>query len=274
MKSVDALLLHCLSNDYLSITDYITRKPSTAWFLEVEIVTWVSSQADKLHYWCDKWNISEEHFKEANVIAEMKSGVLITRKQFPHLHEWFAIHVFSLPVHNALAERQFNIASLYLDPNMSEESNQVTQLFVQNVIHRKTNKKSLTRSTAKTRQEYIETMNEYPQTITANLISQAKINLADQKGGNAEHPAPLRKSQIAEDRWETLKERENVDDIIKNLQKQGRELEIKWQSSTLKDKHLEAERSFRPSFSEDIMCTKGNTNIVPSLRVICASTIR
>ena len=74
---------------------------------------------------------------------------------------------------------------------MSEESNKATQLFVLNVIHGKTNKKSLTRSTAKTRQEYIETMNEYSQTITPNLISQAKINLANQKGGNAEHPAPL-----------------------------------------------------------------------------------
>ena len=100
VKSVEALLLQCLSNDYLSMTDYITRKPSTAWFLEFEIVTLVSSQADKLHYLCGKQNISEEHFKEANVIAEMKSGVLITRKQFPHLHEWFAIHVlfqYTLP---------------------------------------------------------------------------------------------------------------------------------------------------------------------------------
>ena len=60
----------------------------------------------------------------------MESGVFITKQLFPALFEWFARHIFALPVHNALAERQFNIATLYLDPNMSKESIKATQLFV------------------------------------------------------------------------------------------------------------------------------------------------
>ena len=60
----------------------------------------------------------------------MKTGVLISKESFPHLFDWNAKHVFSLPVHNALAERQCNIADPYLDPNLSEETNQATQLFV------------------------------------------------------------------------------------------------------------------------------------------------
>ena len=47
-------------------------------------------------------------------------------------------------------------------------------------------------------------------------------------------------------------------------------MEIKWQSSTQRDKYLEAERSFRPVYSEDIWSNER----VPSLRVICASKIR
>ena len=66
-------------------------------------------------------------------ISEMKTGVLISKE----------------PVHNALAERQFNIADLYLDPNMSEETNQATQLFVQNIIHERVDKANKSRTTAK-----------------------------------------------------------------------------------------------------------------------------
>ena len=49
---------------------------------------------------------------------------MISKKNFPVLFNWMEKHVFSLPVHNALAERQFNIAQLFLDPNMPEETNQ------------------------------------------------------------------------------------------------------------------------------------------------------
>ena len=58
--------------------------------------------------------------------------------------------------------------------------------------------------------------------------------------------------------------------LIDNLKEQGRNLEVRWQSSTIRDKCYEAERSFKPTFAEDLF----DKDKVKSLRVICASTIR
>ena len=58
--------------------------------------------------------------------------------------------------------------------------------------------------------------------------------------------------------------------LIDNLEEQGRNLELRWQSSTIRDKCYEAERSFKPTFAEDLF----DKDKVKSLRVICASTIR
>ena len=47
-------------------------------------------------------------------------------------------------------------------------------------------------------------------------------------------------------------------------------MEIKWKSKTLRDKGLEAERSFKLGFSDNVF---GLRNDVPSLQVICVSEI-
>eukprot|EP00117_Sycon_ciliatum_P026483 scpid88873/ scgid1655/ len=52
-----------------------------------------------------------------------------------YLWSWCAKHIFCLPVSNAIAERQFNIGSIYLSHNESEESKQASHLFVENVLH-------------------------------------------------------------------------------------------------------------------------------------------
>ena len=123
-------------------SDYLLEKCNSKWALEFELITLVSSQKSKLQHWSEKWDLLDpEILKEIAQIGEMKNGILVTKELFP-LYEWNAKHIYSLPVHNALAERQFNIASLYLDPNMSEESIQATQLFVQNTIQKKGAKKA------------------------------------------------------------------------------------------------------------------------------------
>ena len=177
--------------------------------------------------------------------------------------------MFSLPVHNALAERQFNIADLYLDPNMSEETNQATQLFVQNIIHERVDKANKSQTTAETRDEYRSRMVSYSNTITAELINQAKVNIHDQKQGIAEHPASLKAKDVVTEKWKDFKERPGAQQTLEQLESEGRDLEIRWQSTTLKNKYLEAERIFKPSFSEDIWAK----DHVPSLRIICASQI-
>ena len=118
--------------------------------------------------------IQTELIKEIHEIAERTEGVLLSKEHFPVLYQWNAKHRFSLPVHNALAERQFNIANLYLDPNMSEEPVQSTQLFVKN-IHQKGVKKL--RTTRKTREEYKNRMIQYLETVNHDLIALAKMKV-------------------------------------------------------------------------------------------------
>ena len=115
-------------------------------------------------------------------------------------------------------------------------------------------------------------MASYSDTITPDLFKIAKNNIADQKKGTALNPAPLKVGEIAASKWKNLKEKsnDNVLTTISELEKAGRELEIKWQSSTQRDNYSEAERSFRPVYSEEIWLN----DKVPSLRVICASKIR
>ena len=94
-------------------------------------------------------------------------------------------------------------------------------------------------------------MASYSDTIIPDLFKMAKNNIADQKKGTALNPAPLNLGEIAATKWKKLKEKSNdkVSTTISELDKAGRELEIKWQSSTRRDKYLEAERSFRPVIS-------------------------
>ena len=216
-----------------------------------------------------KWDFLDPVLiKEIHNIVEISEGVLINKEQFPVLFEWNTKHIFSLPVHNALAERQFNIASMYLDPNMSEETIQATQLFVQNTIQKKGVNKL--RTTIKTRREYKKRMIDYSKTVTHELIALAKSELTAQKEGTAEHSAPLKATDVAAERWDSLKEKGDTCVLIDNLQEQGRNLEVRWQSSTIRDKCYETEQSFKPTFAEDLF----DKDKVKSLRVICASKIR
>ena len=113
-------------------------------------------------------------------------------------------------------------------------------------------------------------MISYSDTITAELINQAKGNIHDKKQGTAEHPAPLKAKDVVTEKWKDFKERPGAQQTLEQLESEGRYLEIRWQSTTLKNKHLGAERTFKPSFSEDVWAQ----DHVPSLRIICASQIR
>ena len=84
--------------------------------------------------------------------------------------------------------------------------------------------------------------------------------------------APLKATDVAGERWDFLKEKGDTCVSIDNLEEQGRNLLVRWQSSTIRDKWLcyKAEWSFKPTFAEDLFDKdKGK-----SLHVICASTIR
>ena len=103
---METLLLHYFSEDYLNKTDYLFGNSNSEWDLEFELITLVACQKRKLQHWEELWDLLDPVLiKEIQKIAEMsEEGVLINK-------EWNAKHIFSLSVHIALAERQFNIAS-------------------------------------------------------------------------------------------------------------------------------------------------------------------
>ena len=223
--TVETLLLRYFSPDYFDRIDYLMEKCNSKWALEFELITLVSSQKSKLRHWAEKWELLDpKMLKEIAQIGEMTNGILVTKELFTILHEWNAKHIYSLPVHNTLAERQFNITSLYLDPNMSEESIQATQLFVQNTIHKKGAKKL--RTITRAREEYKTRMITYTKAVDHELIALAKSASTDQKSGKAEHPAPLRAQEVAAGRCEGLKDMENATEIIESLEEQGRNIEV------------------------------------------------
>ena len=198
-SSVESLLLYSISEEYLAKDDYLLNRA----------------------HWSQNWGLHlADHdgqlLKEIYHISEMNTGVLNSKESFPHLFDWHAKHV-----HNALAERQFNIADLYLDPNMSEETNQATQMFVQNIIHQRVDKANKSRTTAKTPDEYRSRMASHSNTITAALINQAKLNINDQKQGTAEHPAPLKVKDGMTEKWKDLKERPGAQQTLEQLESEG-----------------------------------------------------
>ena len=76
-------------------------------------------------------------------------------------------------------------------------------------------------------------MIQYSETVNHDLIALAKNEINDQKAGISDHPAPLKPQDVAAKRWENLKEKPNAMEIVEDLEKQGRNLEVRWQSSTV-----------------------------------------
>ena len=100
-----------------------------------------------------------------------------------------------------------------------------------------------------------------------NLCHQA-ISRWPPPGGRWLTSAPLKATDdVAAERWDSLKEKGETCVLIDNIEEQGRNLEVRRQSSTIRDKCYEAGRSFKPTFAEDLF----DKDKVKSLCVICAS---
>ena len=66
------------------------------------ILTLVSMDRVGLIKWATLWKLKESQ------------GSFISKEATPNLFEFYAKHIFSLPVNNVLTERQFNLSQLYL----------------------------------------------------------------------------------------------------------------------------------------------------------------
>ena len=76
-------------------------------------------------------------------------------------------------------------------------------------------------------------MIDYSKTVMHELIALVKSELTAWKEGTAEHPAPLKVTDVAAERWDSLKERGDTCVSIDNLEEQGRNLKVRLQSSTI-----------------------------------------
>ena len=142
-------------------------------------------------------------------------GSFISKEATPNLFELYAKHIFSLPVNNVLAERQFNLSQLYLTDNMSELSKQASITFVENILH---SGKTNTRTTEAAREVHEERMKEYTQMLTTDVLQEARKNLNKIRENCTHGP-------------------------------------LQWKASARGTSALEGQRSFNPTVIEGVTCT-------------------
>ena len=125
--------------------------------------------------WATLWKLKEPQLlSEIKEIALSPQSSLISKEATPNQFEFYAKHIFSLPVNNVLAERQFNLSQLYLNDNMSELSKQASITFVEDILH---SGKTNTRTTEAVREVHEERVKEYAQMLPTNLLQEARKNL-------------------------------------------------------------------------------------------------
>ncbi|XP_044176005.1 uncharacterized protein LOC122959024 [Acropora millepora] len=99
------------------------------------IYTPVSKDKAGLVKWANVWNLQQPQLlNEIKAVATSHESFLINKESNPHLFEFYAKHIFSLPLNNVIAEQQFNLSQLYLHDNLSELSKQASIMFVENIL--------------------------------------------------------------------------------------------------------------------------------------------
>ena len=127
--------------------------------------------------WANIWELQKPQLlTEIKAISTSPESCLINKDTTPHLFEFYAKHIFSIPVNNVIAERQFNLSQLYPHDNLSELSKQASVTFVENTI--KTNG----RTTETARQIHEQRMKDYGQLLTTELLQrQEKSSTTSEK---------------------------------------------------------------------------------------------
>ena len=146
------------------------------------IYTPVSKDKAGLVKWANVWNLQQPQLlNEIKAVATSHESFLINKESNPHLFEFYAKHIFSLPVNNVIAEQQFNLSQLYLHDNLSELSKQASMMFVENILHRG---KSNGRITVAARDVHERRMRVYGQLLNTALLQEARKNLEKIQKGN------------------------------------------------------------------------------------------
>ena len=124
--------------------------------------------------WAEIWNLKEPKLlNDIKRVATSPQSSLISKEANPHLFEFHAKHIFSIPVNNVIPERQFNLSQLYLQ-NMSELSKQASITFVENILH---SGKNNNRTTEAAREVHEERMKAYANMLNSDLLQEARKRL-------------------------------------------------------------------------------------------------
>eukprot|EP00117_Sycon_ciliatum_P043689 scpid18065/ scgid31604/ len=174
MKSVSALAALCVTDGLLDERSYLLHNPETHLFDEFAILTLVAADRKGLQEWRRNWPIQPGMAIEVLRLANSAEVGPPTAAGEPHAWAWYCHHIFGLPVHNVLAERQFNLANIYLSANESEISRQATQLFAQNILH---GGQSVARTTNETIRTVISSMKNYSSSVTDEQVAEARSGL-------------------------------------------------------------------------------------------------
>ena len=183
-------------------------------------------------------------------IASSPQSSLISKEATPNLFEFYAKHIFSLPLNNVLAERQFNLLQLHLNDNKSELSKQATITFVKEILH---GGKTNTMPTKAASEIHEERMKKYTQMLTTDVLQEARKNL-NKIRENCTH-GPLTAKDVYPRAWVEKKVNNNLPETIQSLKADGRKLKLQWKASTKGTSTLEGQRSFNPTVIEEVTNT-------------------
>ena len=174
----------------------------------------VSKDKAGLVKWANVWNLQQPQLlNEIKAVATSHESFLFNKESTPQLFELYAKNIFSLPVNNVIAERQFNLSQLYLHDNLSELSKQESIMFVENILH---GGKSNGRTTAAARDVHERRMRAYGQLLNTELLQQARKNLEKIQKGNVDS-GPLTAKDVYTKAWEEKKPNKQMSTIINPL---------------------------------------------------------
>ena len=223
----------------------LTNNTDVAWLDEFIILATVAEQKDSLTQWKTRWAMSDAALlQDITTVANCSKSSAPQQEQEPHLWAWCCKHVFSIPVNNAIAERQFNIASLYLSASESESSKQSSHLFVENILHAGDTKRRGDRVTAQHRCVVREQMVEYCSSVTTANIQQAQNalqlrNLTGQSDGRTKTSFEVYKDALSRH-----KQRLDHDEDMVQLEQAGRAHSVAYLPTRKADSVLAEKRSF------------------------------
>ena len=185
--------------------------------------------------WAEIWNLKETKLlNDIKRVATSPQSSLISKEANPNLFEFYAKHIFSIPVNNVIAERQFNLSQLYLQNNMSKLSKQASVTFVENILH---SGKNNNRTTEAAREIHEERMKAYANMLTSDLLQEARKKLNAIR--KCENHGPLTAKDVYPKAWEARKLNSNTPSMIQSLKAEGRKLELQWKASTKGTSQLE-----------------------------------